>query len=666
MRKIKKIILGCMALACVAFAGAGIGMETSYVQAEEVAYESVDTSMFVTFGSENQAEGQFNISIVLPQYDYTGTPNAWYSFGDKQIAPIFEELGFFDNIMIGEKTLREWGCTSFFSNSVGYGEYEPQNHMIFRCQADPVLWNEAISSGELTIPKYDVSTGLMGDGASVTIKEGTVIPGYTYLMGTSKLVYRAATTYVASPGQYSYSWLTIGKTDIDSIKYVTGWDENYNNAYIGVSLKGDDFLGDGSVLEIDQNCKHPFTANPNMFENSILVNGEEDMVRLYGLYNHGEGGAGHYSFVINVKKEDCVSITIPKGTLFPARAVREMKSINAAYAHIWYETQTDKTFYMMNGTLLTYADYAALQLEEYKAEEGYFRAEEAAQRAQIVATASVAIKASATEDEANALLEQAKAAIDALKTAAQYADEELADDKADARAEVEAYCADVTYLAEEAAERLAAMEAGLAGIAAAKNVEEIAEAVATAKAAMDELPAKAMVIDLAKAVLDAYKAEVEYRDQEAAIRAEAISTAKTAIDNATTHAAVNEAVETAKATIDELKSAAEYVDQALETKRAEISTAVNTEKAKLDYDLYTTEDQAKINQLYNDAKSVIATAESEEEMNTALQTFKTEIAKLEQLKKMDATGCKASIGGASAVVGLIAMLGAVLMKRKEN
>jgi hypothetical protein len=222
------------------------------------------------------------------------------------------------------------------------------------------------------------------------------------------------------------------------------------------------------------------------------------------------------------------------------------------------------------------------------------------------------------------------------------------------------------YLQEEAESRLAAVEAGLEGIAAAKSVEEIAAAVATAKATMDELPAKSMVIDLAKAVLDAYKAEVEYRQQEAEIRAQAISTAKTAIDNATTHAAVNEAVETAKATIDELKSAAEYVDQALETKRAEISTAVNTEKAKLDYDLYSEEDQAKINQLYNDAKTAIATAESEEEMNTALQTFKTEIAKLEQLKKMDATGCAASIGGVSAVVGLIAMLGVAFVKRKEN
>lgn len=668
MRKMKKIILGCMAFACVAFAGAGAALETSVADAAEVAYQYVDTAMYVKFSNQNKEAGEFNVSVILPEYDYTGTPNDWYAFGSLDVAPIFEELGFFDNILIGEKTLREWGCTSFFVNSIGYGAGEPQNQMTFHCQADPVLWNEALASGELKIPTYDSATNTISEGSAVTVKEGTLIPGYTGLISNG-IVYRASATYIGRPGQFDYSWYTVGQTDIDSIKYVTDWDENYQNAYLGISLEGDDYLGDGSVEEINQNMKHPFNANPNMFVNNILVNGEEEKVQFYGLYNHGNGGEGHFSLSIKVKKEDCVTITIPKGTLFPSRATNELRKLNAAFPHVWFATQTDKTFYMMNGELLTYADFAVSELKDYKSDYGYFRTDEAEQRAQIIEVATTAIKAAATEDDAKVLLEKAKADIDALKTAAQYADEELAVDKAAARSEVENYLSDVTYFAEQAAERLAAIETGLTGIASAKNIQEINSAVANAKETIDALQTRATIAEAAKAELDAYKADVEYRAQEQEIRVNAIALAKAAIDSSATQADVIEAVAAAKATIDELKSAEEYLDQTLETKRQETLAAVNAEKAKIDYDWYAEADHTAINELYYQAKATIAIAETEEEMTAALQTFKAEIAKLDKREpKKDEVekGCMASIGSASVVFGVMAMLGVVLVKRKEK
>ena len=673
MNKIKNIILGCAALGCIALAGVGVSSMQSEVKtatAETTTnYTVVDTAMFVKFSNEYVPNGNFNVGIVLPEYDFTGAPNGYFSFGEKDLASMLDELGFFDNIMIAEKTLREWGCTSLYSNTVGFGEGEPQNQIVFRCHADPEIWNTAVENGEVVIPTY--ANGVMSDGSKVTVKEGALIPGFMYFSGIENAtVYRASMTYIGAPSQYSYSWYTVGQTDIESLQYTTDWDENYNNAYLGVSLVGDDYLGDGEQEAVNEDYKHPFSGNSNIFVNSILVNGEKEKLSFYSLYNLGEKGKGYLSFVIEVPQEECVSITIPKGTLFPARAVNDLRKVNAAFAYIMYETQTDKTFYMMDGVFVTYADYKLAELESYKAEEGYFRAEEEAQRLAIVEEATSAIKALTEESDIDEVLVKALSDIDALKTAAQYADEELAEVKASANAEIKNYLSDVVYLDEQQAQKVAAVEAGLGAVVAAKSEEEITQAVVDAKAAMDEIATRATILDAAKAELDAYKADVEYREQEASVRAENIATAKAKIDSATSQAAVEEAVAEAKAAIDELKSAAELVNDALENSRKEANTAVNTEKAKVNYDLYTTENQMKINELYKAAKDTLVTANSKEEMDVAVETFKTELAKLPkeapQEEEKPATSCMASLSGMSAVLGLMTMLGFAVISRKKE
>jgi hypothetical protein len=289
----------------------------------------------------------------------------------------------------------------------------------------------------------------------------------------------------------------------------------------------------------------------------------------------------------------------------------------------------------------------------------------------------------------------AKAGIDALKSAAQYADEELAGEKAAAKSEIEDYLADTAYLEEQATVRAEAVAAGLEAVVAAKNSEEIALAVTTAKAAIDALETKASIVDAAKAELDAYKAEEGlYREAQATERAGYIATAESAIDNATTQVAVVEAVATAKAAIDTLKTDAELTaeeqDEANRVLAGEKEVAlekINELKASVVYTKYTAENQAKINDLYKTAKSLVEDALTSEEINAAYAAFETELNKVPQIEEngdgnndvtpddesnagmdiMAQLGCTSVVGVSGiAVLTLVLGAGLCMKKRKED
>ncbi|MBQ8405779.1 MAG: hypothetical protein IJX09_03910, partial [Clostridia bacterium] len=216
---------------------------------------------------------------------------------------------------------------------------------------DNIYW---LNSGE---PKYTLTLPLamgadnmavataagIGVNTRLTILEDTLIPSYAYLQGdTSATVYRAGCEFVTESSHVAYGVLAYGKTEVVALDYVTGWDSNLNNAYLGVSLKGDDFLGDGSVVE-----RHPdyydAVYTTNQFPNKITVDGEAGKTESYGLFNHGK--QGYYSFVIRAKEEDSEAITIPAGTLFPSRAMRTLFDAYGNPVYIMYQTQTDVTFY---------------------------------------------------------------------------------------------------------------------------------------------------------------------------------------------------------------------------------------------------------------------------------------------------------------------------------
>lgn len=752
MKGWKKWILSAICAVCAVAGVAALQVNNGLTADAAVAaeYTVVDDSFFIKIGNEYAPNGNFNLWITIPSLD-TGDKESKVSFDGVNLSQVMDNFGFFDKVKIGDKSLREYGCTSFWENSIGFNDSDwgnmPKNNVHFYCHADPALWSAAVDNGEVVFNKTEV-----------TVEKGALIPGYAYLNGDNNAkVYRAGCDYVMEASGANYGIETHGMTDVEELSYVQGHDGTCG--YFGVSLVGDDFLGDGTQLLASDSGQYKFVH----FANNLLVNGETGKVKYYGLYNLGEAGMGYYSFQIYLTAEEVTSITIPAGTKFPSRALTTLNANNNAWPVVVYETQTDKTFYKnAEGKFVSFEGYAAQKGEEltelynekvaaeyfaedvaametaianaqtamnaataiagvdeafaaakavldsvetksmildgakaaldgYKAEEGYFRAAEVAERAEIVATAKTALDSAADKQSVESAVAAAKAAIDGLKTAAQYADEELAEEKAAAKTAIEGYCANVVYLEEQAALRAEAVSAGLSALAAAKSSEEITAAVENVKTAIDGLETKSAIVDAAKAELSAYKAEEGlYREAEAAERAALIATAYSAMENATAQAAVNQAVETAKTAIDGLKTDAELdaeekaaADAVLAGEKEIALSKVNELKASVDYSKYTSENQMQINNLYKAVKALIEEALTAEEIAAAVAAFETDLVDVptketenngndsvlpdgddaEEKSPLAALGCASSVG----IVGMAALtclLGAAVCFKK--
>ena len=751
MKGWKNWILSAICAVC-ALAGVAtlqVNNEVTADAAVAAEYTVVDDSFFIKIGNEYAPNGNFNLWITIPSLD-TGDKESKVSFDGVNLSQVMDNFGFFDKVKIGDKSLREYGCTSFWENSIGFNDSDwgnmPKNNVHFYCHADPALWSAAVDNGEVVFNKTEV-----------TVEKGALIPGYAYLNGDNNAkVYRAGCDYVMEASGANYGIETHGMTDVEELSYVQGHDGACG--YFGVSLVGDDFLGDGTQLLASDSGQYKFVH----FANNLLVNGETGKVKYYGLYNLGEAGMGYYSFQIYLTAEEVTSITIPAGTKFPSRALTTLnanKANNNAWPVVVYETQTDKTFYKnAEGKFVSFEGYATQKgegltelhnkkvaadcfaedvaametaianaqtamnaattiagvdesfaaakavldsvetkaaildgakaaLDGYKAEEGYFRAAEVAQRAEIVAAAKTALDSATDKKAVENAVDAAKTAIDGLKTAAQYADEELAEEKANANAVIEGYCASVVYLEEQAALRAEAVNAGLAAVAAAKSSEEITAAVERVKTAIDGLETKSAIVDAAKAELDAYKAEEGlYREAEAAERAALIATAYGAMESATAQAAVNQAVETAKTAIDGLKTDAELdaeekaaADAVLAGEKEIALSKVNELKASVDYSKYTSENQMQINNLYKAVKALIEEALTEEEIAAAVAAFESDLANVPTKETGNngngcvlpdgdtdaeqSSGCASSVGVAG-VAALTCLLGAAVCFKK--
>lgn len=758
MKTLKKMLLTTLCATCAVCAGAATAeWNDTNVASAAVAteYTTVETAMMMKLENVYQGNGNFNIYVTLPEYD-TNIVQDNVVFTDVDLASVFDNFGFFDSVKIGEKSLRELGCTGFYSGyQMAFGVGEPKNVVKLYLHADPETWMAAYNAGEV----------VFGDNQTdVTITEGTIIPGYKYLMGEANAtVYKADKTYVSERiTDLTYSYYTTAQTQIDGVRYVQPYDAEYNCGYLGVSLVGDDYASNGQQKEFLPNYRYTYEGNliANSFTKKILVNGQAGKVEAYALVNLGERGKGYLSFVIRVPEEEVETITIPKGTCFPSYLMDTFRQINNGnYVHFGYATTEDVTlFKTTSGDFVVfegYADKKSAELTAYRAtktEADYFandltqmdawvesalvglsqatniaevdeafdtaknfidsiepktvvianakaelndyktdifRAEETAQREAIVETAFTAIEDALNKSMVENAVATAKTQIDGLKTAAQYADEELAVEKAAANAEINGYRADVAYLAEQAAERATAVEAGLQAVANATNSEEIAQAVADVKTAVDVLTTKATIVDAAKAELSAYNADKIYREAEAAARAAAISTANTALDNAVNQADVDNAVATAIAAIDALKTDVQLTEEekaaadALFGEEKAIALAkINEYKAGIAYDDYTAENQAVINELYRAAKQAVEYALTEEAIREAVETFKTGLAAVPKIGGTDnnpndsalpdvvtsdeeKSGCKSSVGLASLAI-LTALGGVLLHKKKED
>ena len=574
-------------------------------------------------------------------------------------------LGFFEHIKIGDKTLAEWGCTGCYDNNYELNAGEPDNRIMFHLTMSQDRMEAATAAG-------------IGADTPATILAGALIPSYSYLAEGNELVYSAGCDYVTIASTKAYGIESVAKTTVESVKYVQGHDGTCG--YFGVSLVGDDYLGDGTQLTVNQNYYFDYK-----FSDLILVNGETGRVGYYGLFNLDENGVGYYAFQIFVPEEEIESIIIPAGTRFPTRAMTELYNVNSNPVYIMYEVSEEITLYRTENGFGSYADFAAVELEEYKA--GKFRAEEEAQRLAIVVEAQGLLVGLTDEAEINAIVAEAKAEIDKLKTAAQYADEELGDDKKAAVDVMVGYKADVAYLSEQASARAEIVNVGKEKVAEATTLEELAEIVEEAKAAIDALATKAEIVAAAKAAVEGYKADLVYLDTQAAEKASIVADAKKAIENATSQAAIEEKVTNAHAAIDAIKTKAEVEAEALQAKKDEANAKVDGLKRAIDFDLYDENGIATINGLYATVKSAIKNATTAEQIDTAVAEFEAALAQVAQ-KPADGTsseneasdstatdssaaaapmlGCFSIVSGIPCGIVMLLLAGVVYFKKKEN
>ena len=303
---------------------------------------TVETSMMAQIRTDYDAGGNFMIEIAMPDLDTVGIEPVHYVLDTDALGTdlptILTNLGFFDHVKIAGKTLNEWGDARCYANWIKVNTGGPANYSItFPIHLDSTAWYNAIQSGEVTYTKY-VDGALAQTMSDVTILEGALIPGYAYLTGgANPTVYKAGCEYVTSGGAYAYDVRTIGKTDVQSARYVQGHDGTCG--YFGVSLKGDDYLG--SQLEVNTDYAYDY-------QNKILVNGSLDGAvngSKYGLFNLGNKGLGYYAFCMYTREENMQSITIPAGTILPTRAMTFLSPLNAGWVNMHYETQNDVTFY---------------------------------------------------------------------------------------------------------------------------------------------------------------------------------------------------------------------------------------------------------------------------------------------------------------------------------
>lgn len=277
--------------------------------------------------------GNFQIRFTLGEADWDKTVQDVETSPRKysgELRTLFASMDFFNHVKLGDKTLAQWGCTACYDNCYWLNLSEPDYTIMFPFSMGAENMSKATEAG-------------IGANTRITILEGLLIPSKAYLEGdTTATVYRAGCDFVTENSGVAYGLMATGKTEVQSIDYVTGWDSTLKNAYLGVTLKGDDFLGDGTVVE-----RHPdyysSVYTTNHFPNKITVDGETGKTEAYGLFNHGK--SGYYSFVIRAKEEESESITIPAGTLFPSRAMRTLFEVNGNPVYMMYQTQTDVTFY---------------------------------------------------------------------------------------------------------------------------------------------------------------------------------------------------------------------------------------------------------------------------------------------------------------------------------
>ncbi|MBQ7075751.1 MAG: hypothetical protein IJM94_03010, partial [Clostridia bacterium] len=162
----------------------------------------------------------------------------------------------------------------------------------------------------------------------------------------------------------------------------------------------------------------------------------------------------------------------------------------------------------------------------------------------------------------------------------------------------------------------AAKAVALQAVIDARTEEEIESAATTFKATVDVLTTKASYVEAAKSELNAYTVGV--------IEVELIlSGAFEGMELVDNKADLDALVEEAKAAVDEKRNGSVQAAK----------DAINAKKASVIFDEYSLENQMRINELYKAAKDAIASAKTQDDLDSAVANFVAAIDGVEKLSK---------------------------------
>ena len=291
----------------------------------ETTYTTKDVAMMGRVAGW-YGNGNFEIRLTLGDCDWTGESGQKNYNGE--LKNLLRGLDFFNKIKLAGKTLAEWGCTSCYGNYYWLNSGEPKYTLMI-----PLSMSKATEAA---------AAGVTG-GTPVTILEGALIPSYAYLQGdATATVYRAACDYETQSWTGNYGIYAVGKTEVDSVKYVQGYDGTCG--YFGVSLEADDYATGVQKEHHGANYGSSEYA-ANRYDQKVLVNGEAGKARGYGLFNLGSKGQGYFAFQMFAPESEMQSFTIPAGTNFPMYAMYSLSEANGHTVTMMYQTETDVTFY---------------------------------------------------------------------------------------------------------------------------------------------------------------------------------------------------------------------------------------------------------------------------------------------------------------------------------
>ena len=160
MRKIKKTLMACLIAVFALTIGAGLGLmpkNHTVKAAVSAEYTVVETPMMGHIQDTYAAGGNLNFFVTLPGLD-NEVDGDGIVFDGVDLASVFNSFGFFDNVMINGKTLRELGCTSFWDNTLGYNVGEPKPRLYLHTHFDPATLAAAIADGTVNLNHMEMGT----------------------------------------------------------------------------------------------------------------------------------------------------------------------------------------------------------------------------------------------------------------------------------------------------------------------------------------------------------------------------------------------------------------------------------------------------------------------------------------------------------------------------